>query len=260
MPLLDADGRIALVGLCLATALGGGLAAALAAGGGFDSTTETQLRSLHRTLLAIAVPAVVLVEGALVYVVCRFTGTESAVQPTESRRLELAWAVGIGLVLLAVGVLSMQALAHPAVFGGEATAGGQAAPEASGDPVAVTVTARQYSWTFRYGESTVRTRDRLVLPADRPVVLRLTSRDVIHALSVPDLAIKRDALPGQTTTVRTTPTATGTYRLYCAEFCGAGHAEMTATVEVVPAAEYDAWLRDRRSAAGRASTPAPGDA
>lgn len=233
------------VAVCLAAAAGAALAWRFAVTGRYESTTEAQLRSLHRTLLVVAVPAVTLVEGAIVYVVVRSADGDDAASVGASRRLELAWTVAIGLVCLWVGVLSLQTMAHPAV------AGGARDPDTAAGGTSVTVTARQYGWTFEYEETGVRTSERLVLPATRPVTLRLTSRDVIHSLSVPGLGLKRDALPGQVTTVRTTPTETGTFRLYCAEFCGPGHAEMTATVVVVSPESYDEWLHGN----GRVARP-----
>jgi len=236
----------------LVVAVGTALAVGLLAVGGYDSTTETHLRSLHRTLLVVAAPLVLLVEGLLVYAVVR----RSPAEPAESgdSRAELAWTVGTAAILLLVGLLSYGAMGQPSVLGGPAPDG------PPGEAVTVTVTAERYDWTFAYDDGSVRTNDRLVLPANRTVVLRVTSRDVIHSLSIPGLGIKRDAMPGQYTAVRTTATTTGTYRLYCAEFCGAGHAEMTATVAVVPPGEFDAWLRTHGATAPTTPTPGFGEA
>lgn len=264
------DGRSGLVALavCVTALLGTATAAWLATTGRYDSTTAAQLRGLHRALLVLAVPAVVLVEGALVYLVVRTGGKNGSqqrdrTQQSRIERLEVPWAVGMTLLFALVGVLSYQVMVHPAVFGGSAggggsvgdggTAGGGGPAGHPGDTLSITVTAEQYAWTVSYGDGAVRTRDRLVLPANRTVHIRLTSRDVIHSLSVPELGLKRDAFPGQYTTVRTTPTSPGTYRLYCAEFCGSGHARMTATVEVRRAGAFDEWLRDRRPTDGGGS-------
>ncbi len=62
--------------------------------------------------------------------------------------------------------------------------------------------------------------------ADRPVEVRLGSRDVIHDFFLPAMRIKMDAVPGQAGTLRFVPTEPGTYTLLCAEFCGWGHTQM----------------------------------
>jgi cytochrome c oxidase subunit 2 len=92
---------------------------------------------------------------------------------------------------------------------------------------------------------TVTTSQTAVFPNERNVALNLTSRDWIHSFHVPDLGLKQDALPGQYNHLRTKPTGTGTYQLYCAEYCGVGHSNMLGSVEVVPQDEFDEWLVDQ---------------
>lgn len=88
-------------------------------------------------------------------------------------------------------------------------------------------------------------RPEMYLPVDRPVELLLTSRDVIHNFMVPSFRAKIDALPGQMSRFWFTPTLTGTFQSTCAEHCGVGHFAMRARVEVVPGAEFEAWLAEQ---------------
>jgi len=238
--------RIAVATVGLATVSAVGLAVA-ATGGGYDSTTEATRRGLHRTLLVVGLPVTVLLEGALVYAVVRFADGSPARPVGDRRWPELAWAVGVGVALLLVGALSYQAMA-PAAVGDTAGRGPLSEPgesgvdegRAGGGTVVVHVTAEQWDWTFRYPTAN-RTSERLVLPVDRRVVVRLRSRDVIHSFAVPDLGLKRDAFPGQYTYLRTTPTDTGRFRVVCTEFCGAGHSRMTAPAAVVPRSAFANW-------------------
>ncbi|QLH84024.1 cytochrome c oxidase subunit II [Halosimplex pelagicum] len=239
---------VATVGLAAASAVA---LAVAATGGSYDSTTEATRRGLHRTLLAVGLPATILVEGALVYAVVRFSG-DSPADPLDERRWpELAWALGVGVVFLLVGVLSYQAMVPAAVGdaavrgplsepGEEARGGGVAGRGGGTGTVVVHVTAEQWDWTFRYPTAN-RTSERLVLPVDRRAVFRLRSRDVIHGFAVPDLGLKRDAFPGQYTYLRTTPTDTGRFRVVCVEFCGAGHSRMAAPAAVVTRSEFANW-------------------
>jgi len=87
-----------------------------------------------------------------------------------------------------------------------------------------------------------------VLPADRPVVLHITSSDWIHAFHAPGLGLKSDAIPGNHNIIRTEITEPGTYQLYCAEYCGTGHSDMLGEVEVVSGDEYESWLDEQQSA------------
>ena len=83
----------------------------------------------------------------------------------------------------------------------------------------------------------------LVLPLDRPVRLRLTSRDVIHSFWVPEFRQKQDAVPGLKTEITVTPTRTGNFPFICTELCGLGHALMRSRAIVLTQSAFDAWLR-----------------
>jgi len=104
----------------------------------------------------------------------------------------------------------------------------------------------------------VTTRGVLVVPADRPVRLRLSAADVLHSLYIPQLGIKKDAFPGQYTTVRTRVHEPGTYRGYCAELCGTGHSRMRTDVVVVSPAAYEDWLASNQNESNVTSAPEPG--
>ena len=66
--------------------------------------------------------------------------------------------------------------------------------------------------------------------------------DVIHSFWVPEWRIKKDNVPGLTTTATVTPNKVGTYQLICTELCGFGHATMRAKVVVEPPAEFRKWV------------------
>ncbi len=87
-----------------------------------------------------------------------------------------------------------------------------------------------------------RVTSKLVLPANREIDLTLRSQDVIHGLSIPELRLKQNAIPGQTVHLHFTATTPGTYALLCTQLCGLGHFRMNATVQVVPWGDYIGWL------------------
>jgi len=89
----------------------------------------------------------------------------------------------------------------------------------------VEVTAYQFDWEFHYPDLGITSQD-LHVPQAKTIRLQITSRDVIHALWVPPLRLKQDAIPGQQTELYFTPNAIGEYRVVCAELCGVGHARM----------------------------------
>lgn len=74
----------------------------------------------------------------------------------------------------------------------------------------------------------------IVLPAERPVTMRITSPDVIHGILVSGTNVNTMVVPGYVAQVHTTFTKTGDLLMPCHEFCGLGHSQMMATVRVVP--------------------------
>jgi cytochrome c oxidase subunit 2 len=119
----------------------------------------------------------------------------------------------------------------------------------------VNVQGFQWQWRFVYPEehvTVVGLPDRtpvMVVPVGRTTRLVLRSRDVIHSFYVPSFLFKRDVIPGLTNRFDITPEKTGTYRGYCAEFCGLDHARMTFAVRVVSPAEFRSWSASHRAAA-----------
>jgi cytochrome c oxidase subunit 2 len=84
----------------------------------------------------------------------------------------------------------------------------------------------------------------------------MTSTDVIHSFWVPEFRVKQDIVPGINTEYRITPTELGSYKVRCAELCGASHAYMLAPVEVVSEADFVSWVSDRKvEAEAAARTP-----
>ena len=86
----------------------------------------------------------------------------------------------------------------------------------------------------------------LVVPQGAKVRLLLTSNDVIHSWWVPELAIKKDAIPGIVNETWFKANDIGTYRGQCTELCGKDHGYMPIVVEVVEPEAYQAWVDTRK--------------
>jgi len=113
--------------------------------------------------------------------------------------------------------------------------------EARPGAMTVTIVAKQWMWKAEHPEGQ-REINALHLPVDRPVQLRMTSEDVIHDFGLPEFRIKHDVLPGRYETMSFTPTKTGTFMLYCNQFCGVDHASMVGQVVVMSQPHYERWL------------------
>ena len=96
-----------------------------------------------------------------------------------------------------------------------------------------------------FGKDDVMTNNQLNLPIDQPVVIELSSQDVVHSFFVPVLRVKQDAVPGLVIPLSFTATATGKHEVACAQLCGIGHAQMRGFITLMEPAEFDQWLAER---------------
>ena len=94
----------------------------------------------------------------------------------------------------------------------------------------------------------------LVLPVGKKIRFITTSNDVIHSWWVPAFGVKRDAVPGFLREFWAKVDTVGTYRGQCSELCGKEHAYMPIVVNVVPQADFDAWLKSKKAEATAANT------
>jgi cytochrome c oxidase subunit II len=117
--------------------------------------------------------------------------------------------------------------------------------QAKASDLRVLVEGRQFYWQYRYPNGVIAI-DKLRAPQGRLVVLEITApaSDVIHSYWIPAIGGKFDAIPGETTETAFKAKRTGIFEGQCAEFCGILHAKMLASIEVVPAAEFDSWLQE----------------
>jgi cytochrome c oxidase subunit 2 len=116
------------------------------------------------------------------------------------------------------------------------------------DPLRVDVVAQQFFWSYRYPEFDNKESDILRLPVNRSVVLRMTSKDVIHSFWVPEFGQKQDVVPGIHPTLHITPDRVGTYPVICTELCGLGHALMRSRTIVMTGAAFQKWANQKGGA------------
>ena len=146
-------------------------------------------------------------------------------------------------------------------------------PTPADNPLRLRVIAEQFAWNFHYPgkdgifgriapefvntATNILGRDlsdpnglddfaaaELHLPIDRPAIIEISSKDVIHGFSIPVLRVKQDAVPGMRIKVWFHPVKGGTYEVACAQLCGNNHYSMRAIMRLESQSEYDAWAEE----------------
>lgn len=107
--------------------------------------------------------------------------------------------------------------------------------------IEILVVGKQWMWKLQHPEGK-REINELHIPAGKPIRLKMISEDVIHDFFVPAFRIKRDVLPGRYTSVWFTATKPGSYRFFCAQYCGTEHSLMRGWVQVLTPPDYQKWL------------------
>jgi cytochrome c oxidase subunit 2 len=91
----------------------------------------------------------------------------------------------------------------------------------------------------------ITTINQLFLPENRPAIVQLSSKDVIHSFGLIEMRVKQDAIPGMTMPVWFIPTRRGEYEIACSQLCGLGHFRMRGFVTIQSEAEFRKWLDDQ---------------
>lgn len=201
------------------------------------SSIAEEIDALYMFLVAVSGFFIVLIAFLIIYFAIKYRrGSAADRRQGESHffLMELSWVVVplvLSLIMFYQGAkLYFQQTRAPAT-----------AMEIDG-------VGRQWMWKFQHPEGNAEIND-LHVPLNQPVKLRLISEDVIHSFYVPAFRVKQDVLPGRYTSVWFNPTKEGEYHLFCAEYCGAKHAEMRGRVIVMKPRDYQAWLSGTESMA-----------
>ena len=215
-----------------------------------------EARWFHNTIL---MPLITIISAfvlfLLLFVIVRFRRGANPVpsRNTHNTFLEVVWTLVPVLILVAIAVPSIRLLAH------------QYSPPKP--DVTIKVTGNQWYWTYSYpdnggfeivsnmlsdadaakrGEPRLLAVDeRMVVPAGATVKLIVTSADVIHSFGVPSFWVKMDAVPGRLNETWFKVDKPGVYYGACYELCGARHPFMPIAVDVVPPAQFAAWVASK---------------
>jgi cytochrome c oxidase subunit 2 len=145
---------------------------------------------------------------------------------------------------------------------------------AESDAVVVRVVAEQFAWNVHYAgpdgkfgrrdiklitsdnplgldrtdpdaKDDITDINNLNLPVDRPVLIHLSSKDVIHSFGLVEMRVKQDVIPGMDIPVWFIPNKIGEYEIACSQLCGLGHFRMRGFVHVRTDADYRSWMADQ---------------
>ena len=134
----------------------------------------------------------------------------------------------------------------------------------SPDVVRIEVMPQQWAWNIRYAgpdglfntPDDVVTLNEMRIPVDRPVMLNLKAKDVIHSFYIPNFRIKHDANPGSVTRTWFQAVKTGRFEIACSQMCGWAHYKMKGDLMVLPETDFQRWLKEAEGDAARRFDPA----
>ncbi len=208
------------------------------------STFGGEVDLMFLVVLVVTGVAFFLVEGVLIYFLIRYRHREGqkAIYIHGNRRVEIMWTVIPGLMLFGLAVYQYGAWTRIKID----------RPDES-DAVMISVESDQFEWFAMYPgpDGELETADDIEapinvihVPINQPVILRLTSRDVLHSFFVPVLRLKQDAIPGTIIPVWFEATKAGEYEIVCAELCGLGHYRMRGRLIVENETDFQTWLAE----------------
>ncbi len=205
-----------------------------------------EINNLQRPPFMIAGVVLVIVIGVVFLCVIKFRDRGQVIpkQTHGKPALEIALTIIPALILIGIGIPTVKTLFDLA--------------KTSDTQCVVNVTGQQWWWEYDYpvqpgclpGGITqpIVTANQMVIPAGQHVLLRITSRDVIHSFWIPKLNGKRDAVPGRVHTLRMQADQPGMYLGQCTEFCGLSHAYMRMEAVALDAPGFSAWVTNQLAA------------
>lgn len=197
------------------------------------STAAPKIDDLLNVMIVLSSFVFSLVVVMLFYALWKFRakpGDESDGEPIHGNtRLEVAWTLIPTIIVLFGAGYSWAVLNE--------------IEKPAANALTIDVFSQQYAWSFGYPENGGRwIQGEMHVPVNRQIQFKMHSQDVIHSFWVPEWRIKKDNVPGITTTAIVTPDRLGTYQLICTELCGFGHASMRAKVVVERPADFEKWV------------------
>lgn len=207
----------------------------------FNHTTDfnADIDSLWDKLLIWGTIVFVGVEAALVWTIFRFRRRPGGATPKQvhgNTALEITWTAIPAVILIFIAIPTVRT-----IFKTQA----KAAPDA----LQVEVIGHQWWWEFKYPQYGITTANELYLPKGRTVNFQLKTIDVLHSFWIPQLGGKRDLVSNRTNYMWFTPNTdlpTAAYNGFCAEFCGASHANMRFRTFVVEPGEFEQWMAHQK--------------
>ncbi|MFG0331496.1 MAG: cytochrome c oxidase subunit II [Phycisphaerales bacterium] len=201
------------------------------------STVASRVDAVYLSLCAFGIATALLVAFLIVFFGIRYRRGANVNRTSGGGPgivIEMMWSIPLFVISISIFV-----------WAGQLYFDIREAPEATLD---IFVLGKQWMWQIEQPDGR-REINELHVPVGETVRLTMTSEDVIHSFYIPAFRVKMDVLPGAYSQAWFTPTKTGEYHLFCAEYCGVEHSLMGGRVVVMEQSEYQDWLGGMTGAA-----------
>jgi cytochrome c oxidase subunit 2 len=216
------------------------------------STYAHEIDGIFHLIMWITGVIFVIVEALLLFFLWKYRHREGrqAHYTHGNNRLEVIWTIVPALICVMLALVSRRIWTDIK----------ERMPK---DAFEIHVLAEQFAWNIRYAGADgkfdtlddILTLNQLHFPVGKPVVVTLSSKDVIHSFFLPEFRVKQDAVPGMKTRIWFEGNRVGHWEIACAELCGLGHYRMKGFVTVDTPEDFQKWLAEQASAQASEQQP-----
>jgi cytochrome c oxidase subunit 2 len=198
------------------------------------SSIAGEVDAVYNFTLVCSIVSFIILMGGMAYFIIKYrrrSDNDKTAYISHDHRLEALWSVIPFILFMVIFAWGYYVYNKMRTF-----------PD---DALNVAITGKKWAWTMAYADGTTLVNE-LVVPVGKPIILNMTSEDVIHSFFIPSFRVKQDVVPGKMSKMTFTPIQTGEFHIFCAEYCGTQHSKMMGTVKVLEQKEFETWQKEQQ--------------
>jgi cytochrome c oxidase subunit 2 len=203
------------------------------------SSIAGEVDAVYNFTLVCSIVSFIILMGGMAYFIIKYrrrSDNDKTAYISHDHRLEALWSVIPFILFMIIFAWGYYVYNKMRTF-----------PD---DALNVAITGKKWAWTMAYADGTTLVNE-LVVPVGKPIILNMTSEDVIHSFFIPSFRVKQDVVPGMNIPLWFEPTKLGTFELDCSQLCGLGHYRMKGDVIVETPENFELKLKEIKVASAQ---------